>query len=194
MSMVFQDSKLSMNPRRTCGQIVAEPLEVHGVARGQPLIDRVVGLLEQVGLTAGDVQCYPHELSGGQRQRVGIARAIALQPQFVVCDEPTSALDVSVQAQVLNLLLDLKDRLGLSYLFISHDMDVVRRISDRIAVMHAGRIVETGPVNSVLTAPQPSHTADPCDATWRSTRPAAHRHRSGHPHTTESDGPRNADG
>jgi oligopeptide/dipeptide ABC transporter ATP-binding protein len=143
--IVFQDPMSSLNPRMTVGQILAEPLQVHGVARGAAAEARVAELLEQVGIPASWRQRYPHEFSGGQRQRIGVARAIALGPKLVVCDEAVSALDVSVQAQVLNLLLELRQRLGLAYLFISHDLSVVRHVSDRVAVMYLGQVVEQAP-------------------------------------------------
>lgn len=142
IQMVFQDPMSSLNPRMTIRDIVGEPLAVHKIAKGEDLDARVISLLEKVGIPAAWRNRYPHEFSGGQRQRVGIARALALGPKLIVCDEAVSALDVSVQAQVLNLLIDLRPELGLSYLFISHDLSVVRHVSDRIAVMYLGQIVE----------------------------------------------------
>jgi oligopeptide/dipeptide ABC transporter ATP-binding protein len=158
LQIVFQDPMSSLNPRMTVGEILAEPLRVHRVARGFALDARVVELLEQVGLPAGWRQRYPHEFSGGQRQRIGVARAIALGPKLVVCDEAVSALDVSVQAQVLNLLLELRQRLGLAYLFISHDLSVVRHVSDRVAVMYLGQIVEQAPTDALFETPAHPYT------------------------------------
>lgn len=146
LQMIFQDPQQSLNPRATVGRIVEEPLLVHGVRGREERRARVRSLLEKVGLRADAGERLPHEFSGGQRQRIGIARALALTPSLVICDEPVSALDLSVQAQVLNLLVDLQDEFKLSYLFISHDLAVVRHMATRVVVMYLGRIVESGPV------------------------------------------------
>jgi peptide/nickel transport system ATP-binding protein/oligopeptide transport system ATP-binding protein len=156
--MVFQDPFASLDPRRTVAQTVAEPLEVHGLRKGRDKAARVAELLELVGLDPAVAGRYPHEFSGGQRQRVGIARALAGEPDFLVCDEAIASLDVSVQAQVLNLLRRLQRQLGLTLLFISHDLSAVRHISDRIAVMYLGRIVEIGPAAAVGGDPQMPYT------------------------------------
>ena len=142
MQMIFQDPQDSLNPRMTVGSIIGEPLVEHGTVRGRALQERVEELLDAVGLDPGFTNRYPHEFSGGQRQRIGVARALALNPEFIVCDEPIAALDVSIQAQVVNLLEDLQERLGLTYLFISHDLGMIRHIADRVAVMYLGKIVE----------------------------------------------------
>ena len=158
MQMIFQDPFASLNPRLSAGRLVAEPMIIHGVARGSELDDRVAELFRRVGLEPDHIRRYPHEFSGGQRQRICIARALGVGPKLIVADEPTSALDVSVQAQVLELLLELQQTLGLAYLFISHDMAVVEQISHRVAVMHAGRIVELGPRRAVLGDPRHPYT------------------------------------
>jgi oligopeptide transport system ATP-binding protein len=142
LQMIFQDPHASLNPRMTVGSIVAEPLREHSVVRGQKLKARVEELLDLVGMDPAFANRYPHEFSGGQRQRIGIARALALNPDFIVCDEPIAALDVSIQAQVVNLLEELQDELGLTYLFISHDLSMIRHIADRVAVMYLGKIME----------------------------------------------------
>ena len=156
--MIFQDPFGSLNPRMTVAQIVGEPLLVHGIARGRDLDDRVAALLQQVGLEPAWRERYPHAFSGGQRQRIGIARAIALKPRIIVADEATSALDVSLRAQVLDLLIRLQDELGLSFIFISHDIGVIRYMCDRVAVMYRGRVVETGETAQVCDAPGHDYT------------------------------------
>jgi len=158
MQMVFQDTSASLNPRKRVGQIVAEPLRLQGIAKGGELRREVQGLLERVGLSPEHYDRYPHEFSGGQRQRIGIARAIALRPKLIVADEPVSALDVSIRAQIVNLLADLQQELGLTYVFVAHDIGVVRHVSDRIAVMHEGRIVEEGPADRVCEQPRDAYT------------------------------------
>ena len=158
MQMIFQDPYASLNPRMTVGSIVGEPLEVHNVAAGRQRQERVQELLELVGLNPYFVNRYPHEFSGGQRQRIGVARALALNPEFIVCDEPISALDVSIQAQVVNLLEDLQEQLGLTYLFIAHDLSMVRHISDRVAVMYLGKIVELTDRDTLYANPKHPYT------------------------------------
>jgi oligopeptide transport system ATP-binding protein len=158
MQMIFQDPYASLNPRKRVGQIVGDPLKRQGVASGGELRRRVQELLERVGLSSEHFFRFPHEFSGGQRQRIGIARALSLKPKLVICDEPVSALDVSIQAQIVNLLDDLQDELGLAYLFVAHDIGVVRHISDRIAVMHEGKIVEQGSADQVCERPQHDYT------------------------------------
>lgn len=158
MQIIFQDPYGSLNPRMTVGAAVGEPLRIHGVHGGLELRNRVAQLLQQVGMPSDAVNRYPHEFSGGQRQRIGIARALALDPAFIVCDEPTSALDVSIRAQVINLLQDLQRRLGLSYLMISHDLAAVRHISKQVAVMYLGRIVEQAPTVALYDAPRHPYT------------------------------------
>jgi len=154
MQMVFQDPYASLNPRLTIGEAIGEPLVVHGLAAGRGLTRRVHETLETVGLPADVAKRYPHEFSGGQRQRVAIARAVVMRPAFIVADEPISALDVSLQIQILELFEDLKQRFDLTYLFISHDLAVVREIADRVAIMYLGRIVEIGPTEAVFERPQ----------------------------------------
>ena len=158
MQIIFQDPYSSLNPRRTVGDAIGEPLFVHGLARGADIDKRVTELLERVGLPGSYRSRYPHEFSGGQRQRVCIARALALGPELLVCDEAVSALDISIQAQILNLLADLQDELGLTYLFISHNLNVVRHIADRIAVMYLGKLVELADADSLFQAPQHPYT------------------------------------
>ncbi len=158
MQMIFQDPYASLNPRMTVGAIVGEPLEVHRVAHGKEKRERVQELLRLVGLNPYFVNRYPHEFSGGQRQRIGVARALALNPDLIVCDEPISALDVSIQAQVVNLLEDLQARLGLTYLFIAHDLSMVRHISDRVAVMYLGKIMELADRNEIYLNPLHPYT------------------------------------
>lgn len=153
MQAVFQDPSGSLNPRMTVGQIVGEGLTVHRMARGSGLRERVAAVLSRVGLSPDDAGRYPHEFSGGQRQRIGIARALATEPGFIVCDEPVSALDVSIQAQILNLLAELQAELGLSYLFISHNLAVVRQFCDQVAVMYLGKLVEVGGAGDVCGRP-----------------------------------------
>ncbi len=158
MQIVFQNPLSSLSPRLKVEQVVAEPLQTHHVLRGPDLRARVIELLEQVGLGRQHLDRFPHELSGGQCQRVAVARALALNPKLIVLDEPTSALDVSVQAQIINLLDELRKLLGLTYLFISHDLNVVQHISDRIGVMYLGKLVELGPAQDVFTAPLHPYT------------------------------------
>ncbi len=158
MQMIFQDPYASLNPRQRIGQIIGAPLRLQKVASGDELRKQVRELLDRVGLSPEHYDRYPHEFSGGQRQRIGIARAIALKPKLVVADEPVSALDVSIQAQIINLLDDLQDELGLTYVFVAHDIGVVRHISDRIAVMHNGKIVEQGEADQVCERPRDDYT------------------------------------
>jgi oligopeptide transport system ATP-binding protein len=159
IQMIFQDPFNSLNPRQRVASIIAEPLEIHcrALSKAERLA-RVAELLTQVGLPAEAMNRYPHEFSGGQRQRIGIARALAARPRFIVCDEPVSALDVSVQAQIVNLLQDLQEQLGLTYLFIAHDLAVVEHISNQVLVMHAGRIVEAASAEAIYQNPQHEYT------------------------------------
>ncbi|MEM8885421.1 MAG: oligopeptide/dipeptide ABC transporter ATP-binding protein [Planctomycetota bacterium] len=158
LQMVFQDPYASLDPRMTVLDIVGEPIRNFGLARGKAVRERVRALLERVGLDPDFEVRYPHEFSGGQRQRIGVARALAVEPTLILCDEPVSALDVSIQAQIVNLLEDLQNELGLGYLFISHDLSVVRHVSDRIAVMYLGRIVETAPSRELYDKPLHPYT------------------------------------
>jgi peptide/nickel transport system ATP-binding protein len=158
MQMVFQDPYSSLNPRMTVLDIIGEPLEVNGIAKGKAMQEQVAELLQLVGLRPETMRRYPHAFSGGQRQRIVIARALALNPRLVIADEPTSALDVSIQAQTLNLLKELQARLGLSYLFISHDLGVVEHVSDVVAVMYVGRLVEMAPTRKLYQKPNHPYT------------------------------------
>ena len=158
MQMIFQDPYASLNPRLTIANIIAEPLEVHNIGTAKERRERVTDLLKLVGLSPHFINRYPHEFSGGQRQRIGVARALALQPEFIVCDEPISALDVSIQAQVVNLLEELQQTFGLTYLFIAHDLSMVRHISDRTAVMYLGKVVELASRNELYTHPLHPYT------------------------------------
>jgi oligopeptide/dipeptide ABC transporter ATP-binding protein len=158
LQIVFQDPFSSLNPRMTAGQIVGEPLTIHGLARGRQKADRIAELFHRVGLRPDQMRRYPHEFSGGQRQRLAIARALSVEPDLIVADESVSALDVSIQASIINLMMDIQKEHGLSFLFIAHDIAVVEHISDRIAVMYLGRIVEMGPRARIVTAPRHPYT------------------------------------
>ena len=153
--MIFQDPYASLNPRKRVAQIVGDPMRLHGIAKGDDLRPAVQELLETVGLNPEHYNRYPHEFSGGQRQRIGIARALALKPKLIIADEPVSALDVSIQAQIINLLEDLQGEFDLTYVFVAHDLGVVRHVADRIAVMYLGKIVEIGPADEVYARPDP---------------------------------------
>lgn len=158
MQIIFQDPYSSLDPRMSTADIIGEGLEIHGMASGSEKLDRVADLLEKVGLSRDDLRKFPHQFSGGQRQRIGIARALATDPELIVCDEAVSALDVSIQAQILNLLKDLQDEFGLAYLFITHDLNVVRYVSDRVAVMYLGQIVELAATEELFTRPLHPYT------------------------------------
>ena len=177
MQIIFQDPYASLNPRRTVAEIVGLPLRLHGLVKGAAEArGRVADMLEKVGLKSAHLDRYPHQFSGGQRQRIGIARALVSHPEFIVCDEPVSALDVSIQAQIIQLLTDLKREMGLTYLFISHDISVIGYLSDRVAVMYLGEIVEFGPVDDVLANPRHPYTQSLMSAVPEVDRPG-HRHR-----------------
>ena len=167
MQMIFQDPHASLNPRMTVGEILEEPLRIHHSARRKEWDTRILELVDRVGLPKSAIERYPHEFSGGQRQRIGIARALAVEPELIVCDEPISALDVSIQAQILNLLKDLQHEFGFSYLFIAHDLAAVRHFCDRVAVMNKGRVVEQGTAEQVCLQPEHPYTRELLDAVPR---------------------------
>jgi len=158
MQMIFQDPYASLNPRMTVGDIIGEPIEIHNIAKGNEKKERVQELLRLVGLNSEHANRYPHEFSGGQRQRIGIARALAVEPEFIICDEPISALDVSIQAQIVNMLEDLQQELGLTYLFIAHDLSMVKHISSRVGVMYLGKLVELASSNELYEKPLHPYT------------------------------------
>jgi oligopeptide/dipeptide ABC transporter ATP-binding protein len=163
VQMIFQDPYGALNPRHSVGQIIGQPLSLAGYSKAE-VRERVAALLAQVGLPGNAAQRFPHEFSGGQRQRIGIARALALEPKLLICDEPVSALDVSVRAQIINLLMDLQDKLGISYLFVSHDLSVVQHICDRVLVMYLGRVVESGGIDAVWQHPAHPYSSALLDA------------------------------
>jgi peptide/nickel transport system ATP-binding protein/oligopeptide transport system ATP-binding protein len=176
MQIIFQDPYASLNPRRTVAEIIGLPLTLHGLARNRSEArDIVANIMEKVGLKASQLDRYPHQFSGGQRQRIGIARALVSHPDFIVCDEPVSALDVSIQAQIIQLLLELKQEMGLTYLFISHDISVIGYLSNRVAVMYLGEIVEMGPVESVLSRPRHPYTQSLMSAVPEVDEPGKHQ-------------------
>ncbi len=176
MQIIFQDPYASLNPRRTVAEIVGLPMKLHGLAKSAAETrEKVAAIVVKVGLKASQLDRYPHQFSGGQRQRIGIARALVSNPDFIVCDEPVSALDVSIQAQIIRLLLDLKDEMGLTYLFISHDISVIGYLSDRVAVMYLGEIVELGPVELVLSRPRHPYTQSLMSAVPEVDRPGHHK-------------------
>ena len=183
MQIIFQDPYASLIPRRTVREIVSKPLRIHGLAKGAELDARVIDILERVGLNASHLNRYPHQFSGGQRQRIGIARALIMKPKFVVCDEPVSALDVSIQAQIVELLDELKTELELTYLFISHDISVIGYVSARVAVMYLGRIVEEGSTSDVLENPRHPYTKALLSAV-----PRLERQHKGQPERTRLEG------
>lgn len=158
MQIIFQDPFSSLNPRMRVGEIIGEPLTIHGLARGEEFRDQVIDLMKTVGLSAEHFDRYPHEFSGGQRQRIGIARTLAIKPKLIIADEPVSALDLSIQAQIINLLSDLQDEFGLTYLFISHDLGVIKHVCDRVAVMYLGRIVEVATTRELYEQPRHPYT------------------------------------
>jgi oligopeptide/dipeptide ABC transporter ATP-binding protein len=177
MQIIFQDPYASLNPRRTVAEIVGLPLRLHGLAKTPAEAREITAeIVEKVGLKTAHLDRYPHQFSGGQRQRIGIARALVSHPEFIVCDEPVSALDVSIQAQIIQLLTDLKREMGLTYLFISHDISVIGYLSDRVAVMYLGEIVELGPVDTVLSNPRHPYTQSLMSAVPEVDRPG-HKHR-----------------